>query len=88
MKRSFTLRPFWFILLPFLLGSSTLNAQTSCEYTLNLFDSFGDGWNGGFLDVTIGNTTTTYTLDNFNDDGSFNSFALTVTEGDTIILDF
>jgi len=88
MKRSFTLRPFWFILLPVLLGSSTLNAQTSCEYTLNLFDSFGDGWNGGFLDVTIGNTTTTYTLDNFNDDGSFNSFALTVTEGDTIILDF
>lgn len=88
MKRSFTLRPFWFILLPVLLGGSTLNAQTSCEYTLNLFDSFGDGWNGGFLDVTIGNTTTTYTLDNVNDDGSFNSFALTVTEGDTIVLDF
>jgi hypothetical protein len=88
MKRSFTLRPLWFILLPVLLGGSTLNAQTSCEYTLNLFDSFGDGWNGGFLEVTIGSTTTTYTLDNINDDGSFNSFALTVTEGDTIILDF
>lgn len=88
MKRSFTLRPFWFILLPVLLGSSVLNAQTSCEYTLNLFDSFGDGWNGGFLDVTIGNTTATYTLDNFNDDGEFIAIPLLVTEGDTIILDF
>lgn len=88
MKRSFTLRPFWFILLSVLLSGSALNAQTSCEYTLNLIDSFGDGWNGGFLEVTIGSTTTTYTLDNFNDDGSFASFPITVTEGDTIILDF
>lgn len=88
MKRSFTLRPFWFILLSVLLTGSTLNAQTSCEYTLNLIDSFGDGWNGGFLEVTVGAATATYTLDNINDNGSFASFPIAVTEGDTIILDF
>lgn len=54
----------------------------------NLFDSFGDGWNGGFFDVMIGNIIIIYIFDNFNDDGSFNFFVLIVMEGDMIILDF
>ncbi len=88
MKWSFTLRPFLLTLIGLLTASSFLQAQTSCEYTLNLSDSFGDGWNGGFLEVTIGNTTTTYTLDNITDNGEFASFPILVTEGDPIILAF
>jgi len=33
-----------------------------CDYTLELFDSFGDGWNGSILSVTVGNITTDYTF--------------------------
>lgn len=45
--------------------SSNLKAQ--CEYTLDLADSFGDGWNGSFLTVTInGGTSTDYTIDDGN----------------------
>ena len=52
------------LFLPFL---QNLNAQ--CEYTLQMFDAFGDGWNGGELTVTNGSTVYNFTLDNINDDG-------------------
>jgi hypothetical protein len=35
-------------------------AQAQCSYTLTLEDSFGDGWQGGTVDVWISGTTTTY----------------------------
>ncbi len=28
-------------------------SQSPCTHTLNLFDSYGDGWNGGYLTVTV-----------------------------------
>lgn len=34
-----------------------------CDYTLELFDSFGDGWNGSVLTVTVGTTSTDYTFE-------------------------
>jgi hypothetical protein len=37
-------------------------ALVPCTYTLNMFDSFGDGWNGSFLTVTQGGMSTNYTL--------------------------
>jgi hypothetical protein len=40
---------------------TAVNAQ-SCTYTVNLFDSFGDGWNGGQLTISVNGTETTYTL--------------------------
>jgi len=39
-----------------------INAQTTCTYTINMFDSFGDGWNGGQLTVVSNGVTTTHTL--------------------------
>jgi len=42
----------------------------TCTYTLDLMDTFGDGWNGSVLDITHNTVTTPYTLDNINDDGS------------------
>lgn len=33
-----------------------------CQYTIQMFDSWGDGWNGGYVEVTVGGFTTQYTL--------------------------
>ncbi len=35
-----------------LYSGTTLNAQ-SCSFTLNMYDSYGDGWNGGHITVFI-----------------------------------
>ncbi len=34
----------------------------SCTYTLELFDTFGDGWNGAVLTITIDGQSTNYTF--------------------------
>jgi len=36
---------------PFTFATSICAATNACVYTLNLYDSFGDGWNGG--DITV-----------------------------------
>ncbi len=41
--------------------ATALSAQ--CIYTANLFDSFGDGWNGAELTVIINGDSTAYTFD-------------------------
>lgn len=84
MKWSFTLI-FAFVLL---LSANTLPAQDTCTYTLELFDSFGDGWNGAALTVTINGEATTYTLNEIDDDGFSNTFDIPITDGDTVILDY
>jgi len=38
----------------------------TCYYVLNMFDSGGDGWNGGFVTVTVGGVPTNYTIVNGN----------------------
>ncbi len=40
---------------------------SQCEYTLALFDSFGDGWNGSILTVIIEGDSTDYTIANGSD---------------------
>ncbi len=69
--------------LLFALGG---NAQGSCEYILDLFDSFGDGWNGSQLTVYInGQQAGVYTLLN-DDNDSFNRFFVDIEDGDIIRL--
>ncbi|MCC7245893.1 MAG: T9SS type A sorting domain-containing protein [Saprospiraceae bacterium] len=51
-----------FILLIIAVWSRTASAQ--CEYTLQMFDSFGDGWNGGSLTVANGVNIYNFTLSN------------------------
>lgn len=41
---------------------STLQAQETCTYTIEMSDSFGDGWNGGVMTVVSNGVTTTHTL--------------------------
>ncbi len=52
----------------------------TCEYVFNLFDSFGDGWNGGALEVVHNGVTNTYTFTT----GNQASFTLTATSNVSI----
>lgn len=68
----------------FLTGiTAKAQTNTSCVYTLELYDTFGDGWNGAFLTLYLRGDTTTFTLDSENDNGFFRAFSIAVTQGDT-----
>lgn len=53
------------------------STPTSGEWTIALLDSYGDGWNGAALLVTIDGTETSYTLP----EGSSSTETFTVPEG-------
>jgi gliding motility-associated-like protein len=57
----------------------------SCCYTLDMDDSFGDGWNGGFLTVI---PTTGPALGPFSATGSGSIVTFCVTDGTTFTLDY
>lgn len=64
------------------LSASQSNAQTTCVYTIKMFDSFGDGWNGGVLTVIANGDTTTHTLLT----GTTGNSSFTATDGAPIIM--
>lgn len=70
-----------------LFSAHALMAQ-SCEYELQMLDTFGDGWNGGELTISTGSDTTTYTLTNNVGDGRFLKLCFPVTDGDTMVLGY
>ncbi len=72
----------FFSFLVLLLGN-LLPAQ-SCEYELQMFDTFGDGWNGGQLTIRVGTDSSTYTLTT----GSFLKLCFPVTDSDTLSLGY
>lgn len=84
MKKISTLA-LWLISMGMATGAF---AQLSCEYRLDLFDSFGDGWNGSLLTITIDGVPTQFTLDNIADDGYSNSFNIPVAGGSAIVLNY
>ena len=73
---------FFGIFLFFGVPITSLSAQ--CTYTANLFDSFGDGWNGSELTVTINGNATAYTIE----DGSVFSVDISIEDGDAITLSY
>ncbi|MBI5541145.1 MAG: fibronectin type III domain-containing protein [Bacteroidia bacterium] len=44
------------ILITFLLSISFIFVKSQCNYSIVLLDTFGDGWNGGEVIVTVGST--------------------------------
>ena len=63
---------------------SAFTAQSQCTYTLELSDSWGDGWNGSTIDVTVGSTTTNYTLAS----GNASTLSFTGNQNDALVLNF
>ena len=54
-------------------------APVAGEYTIEMEDSYGDGWNGASIDVVIDGVETSYTLDS----GAAGTETFTVPEGTT-----
>ena len=76
------------IALSLMISSSALFGQLPCNYTLSLFDTFGDGWNGASVIVTAAGQTTVYTIDGVNDNGSQRIIPIRVSTGDSISIEF
>lgn len=63
-------------------------AQAQCTFTLQMLDSYGDGWNGGKLTITSGGNATTFTLDNINDDGIDSTLTFVVADGAPLVFSY
>ena len=74
---------FFFLIL---LCAGVYRADAQCQYQLDMFDTYGDGWNGGVLKITAGPNTYTFTLDNFNDDGIDSTLYFDVTAGLPVVV--
>lgn len=77
MKRLFT-----FFALLFTVGA--ISAQ-SCEYTLNMFDSWGDGWNGASVSISVNGVAI--------GDATFNTgteatYTFEINDGDEVSMSF
>jgi hypothetical protein len=75
------------------LGSWTLgvnctgeacNPPPGCTYSLNLSDSFGDGWDDAFVTVDVAGTATDYTILGFG--SAF--FTIEADRGDPVVLSY
>lgn len=63
--------------------------QTSnCEYTLELRDGFGDGWNGASLLVSVNGEQTFYDLNNRTDNGFLELIPLPIQSGDQVSITY
>ena len=70
------------------LGMVSVKAQ-NCEYTLEMIDFGGDGWNNGAaLLVIINGDTSLYRLDDLMDNGGYSRVGISVKEGDQITLSY
>lgn len=77
------------ILCAWSLNINALHAQaSSCTYTLEMFDSFGDGWNGATLIVNLGGQNTVYTVNPTDNGGFSRTVNLIVNNGQTLTLTF
>lgn len=66
------------------LGLASGLWSQSCFYTVEMFDSFGDGWNGGMLTVNSDGVETMFTLQF----GDFGTGMFEVTDGAPLIFNF
>ncbi|MBP6697645.1 MAG: PKD domain-containing protein, partial [Flavobacteriales bacterium] len=55
-----------------------------CTYTLNLFDTFGDGWDGATVTVTVNGVPTVYGMAN----GTNISYTINVLDGQTLQISY
>lgn len=63
---------------------TTAACAAPCTYTINMFDSFGDGWNGGSVDIDMGGIVTNHTFTT----GSSASSTFSVCDGLTLTVTY
>ncbi|MEN0002544.1 MAG: T9SS type A sorting domain-containing protein [Bacteroidota bacterium] len=84
MNWKFTLK----LLFLTLISSTSALAQLSCEYLLEMNDSFGDGWNGAAITITINGVSTDYTVNFDDNDGDFLNVAIILQSGDEVTIGY
>lgn len=62
---------------------TSLSASAQCDYVIQGFDSFGDGWNGASIDVDVAGNVT-----NFSVGGSSASISIPSFTGDNVTFTF
>jgi len=66
----------------------SISATSQCLYTLELFDSYGDGWNGGKITINSGGNIASFTLDNLNDDGIDSVLTFIIADGQPLLISY
>lgn len=69
---------------PVQLDGNIVGGSNSCDYTFNLEDSFGDGWNGNNLIVVVNGVSSTFTIPG----GLTASFTLPIPNGAAFTVQF
>ncbi len=72
----------------FILTALTGQAQTTCTYVLELFDSGGNGWDNAAVVVRVNANQTSYTLNGEDDNGAFRSFDLAIPDGAQVTVSY
>ena len=68
----------------FALGVGVKRVEGQCSLTLNMYDSYGDSWNGGYLTVYFNGVS----QGTFSASGSGSSASLTIPSGQTFSLSY
>ena len=64
-----------------------INPAASCSYTLEIYDSAANGWDGAYLEISINNgPITNYTIN--TSQGSFTSYNLAAPNGSLIDINY
>lgn len=69
---------------PIQLDGNIIGGNNSCDYTFNLVDAWGDGWNGNNLVVVVNGVTSTFTIPG----GLTSSFTLSIPNGAAFTVQF
>lgn len=70
--------------IPVQLNADVPNTGAACDWLFEFHDSFGDGWNGASMTVTINGVSTTYTMAS----GSDIDYVVSMPPGASIVIDY
>ena len=63
---------------------NVISPNNSCTYVFNMYDSFGDGWNGASVDISVNGIISHSSIGSSFTTGSSSSYNLIVSDGDII----
>ena len=80
----------WYIDTTTLNYASALETSSDCDFSITLTDSYGDSWNGGSVDVTVGGVLVhdDITVSSSDNGGDFATYTFEVNDGDEIAVTY
>jgi gliding motility-associated-like protein len=70
--------------VPTTLNATTVGSGTTCNYTFNLTDTFGDGWNGAYFNLYINGAL----VNSYSCSVSFDTYTVSIPAGATIDIEY